>query len=156
MDELFSEKVQTKLLYIKKKQKKTKHDNLISNCESWYNNMKTINHSLLIGYFAKQLLHNPIPQWDLLAIFLYINIELANKLPMRKCLTLSNNKDEKNVALPVYCCWQKCCSAKELTIYHDKSVILSGFKTLSYSLVEDYKYFTNFIIISHLLSEFLS
>ena len=32
--------------------------------------------SLLI---VKQPLHNLIPKWDFLAIFLYINIELVNK-----------------------------------------------------------------------------
>ena len=33
-------------------------------------------------------------------MFLYINIELVNKKPRGKCLTLSYNENDKNVALP--------------------------------------------------------
>ena len=38
--------------------------------------------------------------WILIAMFLYINIELINKQPIGKCFTLSYCCKEKNVALP--------------------------------------------------------
>ena len=38
---------------------------------------------------VKQLFHNPMPQWGLLVMLLYINIELVNKQLIGKCLTLN-------------------------------------------------------------------
>ena len=52
--------------------------------------MKTIKYSLLIVIFAKQPLRNPTPEWSLLVMFLYVNIELLNEQLIGKCLILSN------------------------------------------------------------------
>ena len=46
-------------------------------------------------YFAEETLYNPTLQYDLLATFSNINIELVNEQSVWKCLTLSYYKMKK-------------------------------------------------------------